>query len=246
MTYTLSALLLAAATTTAFAQTSGVIQYTETIKMDINIADGDDAIRNLLPKEQKVARVLYFTPEVALYENVSNDEKETVKEYEEGQARMMVRFDMPEEKFYSDLAGKTMLQQRDMMGRKFLIETKTDAAKWKLTGNQTKILGYACQEATMRDGETVVTAWFTSAIPVAAGPNIFGGLPGLILKADMDNGRSVIEATSISLQEVPSALVKKPSQGKKMTRDQFRAMLDERRKEMGAEGGDNVIIKVRR
>ena len=227
----------------ANAQTSGTVQYSETMKMDIKVDGENAAIMDMLPKEQKLACNLYFTQEAALYEYAKKDDVE--KEYEDGGNRMRIRMDAPDDKFYYDVTSQTMTQQRDFMGRKFLVEGKKDGTKWKLTGKQSELLGYPCQEAIMQDSNMTVTAWFTPAIPVPAGPSSFAGLPGLILKADVD-GRHIIEATNVDLKAVANDKIKKPKEGKKMTSEQFNAMMEEKRKEMGGDGNGNVIIKIRR
>lgn len=246
MRYLTLALAFTAITTTAGAQTSGTIRYNEVIKMDIDIEGSEyEALLALLPKEQKIEKVLYFTSDAALYQPVKKDEKEYNRQYEEGGAVMNIRMDVPDERFYTDLTTKTMVQQRDMMGRKFLIQSAVDSKGWKLTGRNATVLNYPCQEAVMQDDEHhQVKVWFTPALPVGVGPHRFGGLPGVILKAELDSGRLVIEATEVDLKPVAAGLIRKPNQGKKMTEAQFKAMMDERRKEMG-EGGDNIIIKVR-
>jgi GLPGLI family protein len=229
------------------AQQSGAVTYTETMKMDIRRSSGEqDELSALLPKERKFDRILYFTPEASLYKNVTAQKKEEDKTYEEGNRRVMIRMDVLDEQYYLDLTDQTLLQQKAVMGRKFLVEAKADGTKWKLTGKQDKILSYPCQEAIMQDGDQQVTAWFTPAIAVSTGPHRFNSLPGLILKLVMDDGQVVIEAKDIDLSAVPKDKIKKPKDGKKMTQEEFRAMMDERMKEMGADGDGNVIIRVRR
>lgn len=227
----------------ANAQTSGMVQYSETIKMDIKLDGENAALMDMLPKEQKLACNLYFTEHASLYEHVKKDDVD--KEYEEGGARMRIRMDAPDEKYYYDFAQQTMTEQREFMGRKFLVEGKKDGTKWKLTGKQMEFLGYPCQEAVIQDSNTMITAWFTPAIPVSTGPSSYAGLPGLILKADAD-GRHIIEATSVDLKAGAPDKIRKPKEGKKMTSEEFVAMMLEKQKEMGGDGNGNVIIRVRR
>ncbi|MDR6969073.1 GLPGLI family protein [Flavobacterium arsenatis] len=53
---------------------------------------------------------------------------------------------------------------------------------WKLKEEFKEILGYKVQCATIYFGGRNWTAWFTNEIPLAYGPYVFGGLPGLILE----------------------------------------------------------------
>ena len=53
---------------------------------------------------------------------------------------------------------------------------------WKILDDTLTIAGYKCQKATTSFSGSATTAWFTTALPVNAGPEMFAGLPGLILK----------------------------------------------------------------
>ncbi len=53
---------------------------------------------------------------------------------------------------------------------------------WKLKEDFKEIMGYKVQRATLHFSGRDWTAWFTSEIPLAYGPYVFGGLPGLILE----------------------------------------------------------------
>jgi len=58
------------------------------------------------------------------------------------------------------------------------------------------ISGYKCIRAT---NEKHHVAWFTMDIPIAEGPSIYSGLPGLIV--EYDTGKHMITAMSISLPD---------------------------------------------
>jgi GLPGLI family protein len=79
-----------------------------------------------------------------------------------------------------------------------------------------------------------ITAWFTDAIPISAGPDNYCGLPGLILALDVNNGRTVFVATEVSTK-VDASDVKQPKSGKQVTQAQF----DDERKKVFAEMQQN-------
>jgi len=113
--------------------------------------------------------------------------------------------------------------------------------------NQKIILNYPCQEAVLKDTSRKIVAWFTSAIPVSTGPNGYANLPGIILAADIDSGKVAIAATNVELKDFDAKIMIKPTEGKKVTKEQFEKIKEEKRKEMQQEfgGNGNVIIKVR-
>lgn len=224
---------------------SGIVEFNEKMALDIHF-DGDaQADLPRLPKEHTSRRVLYFTPEATLYENIPEEENMESVEEMEGGHRMIVKIDQPDEKTYIDIVNRKITDQREFMSRMFLVESPVDTFSWKFTGNQREILGYPCNEAVWMHDSVRTIAWFTPSIPVEAGPARFSGLPGLILEVITNEGKRIITATSVKLGEVADR-ISKPAKGKKMTREAFNKMVDEKRKESGEEGGNHVVIRVRR
>lgn len=234
----------------ASAQTaSGTIAYTETIKLNLNLEDGPAAqFKDLIPKEQSFDKVLYFTPETSLYATNKKPAKagEEVSSEADG-IRMAIKMAMPDEKIFTDIKGQKMVEQREFMGRKFLISSDKSRLQWKLTGKYKKVLSYNCQQAVCYIDSDTVVAWYTSAIPVSTGPQGYSGLPGMILEAS-HNSDMVITAISVDLGVIDNKLLQKPKEGKKVTKEQFRSIMEQKAKEMAEEyggGNGNVIIKVK-
>jgi GLPGLI family protein len=80
-----------------------------------------------------------------------------------------------------------------------------------------------------------VVAWFTTDIPVPAGPDFQGQLPGLILELTLNNGQQVYKAIEVS-PKVSMSKIKPPKDGKKLTAAEFTkerdALMEEMRKNM--------------
>jgi GLPGLI family protein len=94
----------------------------------------------------------------------------------------------------------------------------------------------------VRDTSNII-AWFTSEIPVSAGPEVAGQLPGLILEVDVNNGRMVYVAKEITLK-ADIASIKPPTKGKKVTRDEFRAETNKMMAEMQKNNQGNRKIMI--
>ncbi|MCB0688820.1 MAG: GLPGLI family protein [Saprospiraceae bacterium] len=56
--------------------------------------------------------------------------------------------------------------------------------RWTLVSGIENVRGMACQRAETSYGGREYVAWFTDSIPIADGPYVFSGLPGLILKVE--------------------------------------------------------------
>ncbi len=76
----------------------------------------------------------------------------------------------------------------------------------------------------------IVTAWYTMDIPVSSGPNLYGGLPGLILEISDDN--TTILCTKVVLNPKDKIAIKAPKKGKKVSQNEFNTIRANKAKEM--------------
>jgi GLPGLI family protein len=223
----------------------GTVVYNETMKLEIHL-DGDVAgMQDMLPKERKTTKLLHFTPDASIYLNSSKADEQEVNEEMAGGGTMVVKMEEPDEIRYFDIKNQKTIDQRDFMSRMFLIESNADTLPWKLTGNRRDILGFACMEASYTKDSSTTTAWFAPTIPVSTGPGNFRGLPGLILEVNVNQGKRVISAASVSMGDVTSLIVK-PKKGKKISKDDFNKMVAEKTGDQKSEGGAVFMIKVTR
>lgn len=128
-------------------------------------------------------------------------------------------------KFYTDNENNTKLIEKSFLGKEFLIEATWNNIAWKLTKEKKKIDNYTCYKAYFIDDKNpllskprVVTAWFTMDIPIAFGPNGYGGLPGLIL--ELKEGSLTYYASSIVLSNKVKE-IHKPIMGEPITEEDF-------------------------
>lgn len=224
--------------------TSGNIAFKETTKIEIKL-EGDAArFADQLPKEQVSNRQLLFNTDFSLYQPAPDAQHEEEINQQGGTMIRMINGG-ENDKIFCDLKNKKKTEQKEFMTRMFLVDGDMKTQEWKIGGNFQTIMGYNCQEAVNTDTTRKVVAWFAPVIPVSSGPAGFGGLPGMILKLDINDGKRVIVATSIG-QSLPADELIKPKDGKKVTDEEFRKIVDEKRKEMGdqnGEGGNHIIIR---
>ena len=85
--------------------------------------------------------------------------------------------------YYKDLtSGRTQVWYRTPLAGPTLSYIDTPTFSWLITGRKKILLGYETQLATCLFRGRSYEAWFAPSIPISAGPNLFGGLPGLILE----------------------------------------------------------------
>lgn len=81
---------------------------------------------------------------------------------------------------------KTFL--KDRIGRDAYSYEEDRPLSWKILSETTKIGEYKVQKAETDFAGRKWTAWFTTDLPYQDGPYKFGGLPGLIVKVEDDQG----------------------------------------------------------
>ncbi len=227
--------------------TSGRIVFEEKIKFEIHFGGDMPPMMDSLPKERKSEKILQFTTTASLYEKAPDKAEDMQMEGPEGGMRIMMM--EPDDIVYTDLAEMKTIEQKDFMSRMFLISAELKRHEWKLTGKQKTIAGYPCQEAINTDTAKNIRVWFSPMIPVSTGPAGFGNLPGMILEMNFDEGERIITAKFIEIKDIDPKIMVKPKKGKKVSRDEYKAIVDEKMKESGAEeggGGHQMIIRIQR
>ncbi|MFA6128759.1 MAG: GLPGLI family protein [Bacteroidales bacterium] len=240
--------MLGAQSDPAKAIRSGKVVYEDKAKVEIHLEGDAAALAASLPKERKSLKSLLFNESASLYTNQKAEEAAEEHMAEGGGAMVMIRMQEPDNKMYTDFAAKKQIEQREFMTRMFLIEKELGVSDWKLTGNTKDILGYTCQEAIRQPNDsTKIVAWFTPTIPIASGPGEYLNLPGLVLEVDLANGDHTLIAKSIEELPVDNKMLSKPKEGKKTTEAEFKKIVDEKMKEMGAQGtgsGTHMMIRI--
>ena len=147
---------------------------------------------------------------------------------------------------YKNVANKIMREQVEFFGKVFLISDSLSLEDWKL-GKETKQIGsYTCYKATTKrqiitrtvstEKESVqdtieieVVAWYTPQIPLSHGPDIYWGLPGLIMEINTD--KTTILCTKIELKQ-EDMKVAQPTKGEKVGREEYNTIIQEKMIEM--------------
>lgn len=244
----LKTIITALAITMAYAthgqNTSGHILYTETIKIKLDLDGvGNEEMKAMIPPAQVVKKELTFTNTESLFKNAEKPKDIDISHEEEG-GQFNIVMQVPESIIYMNLNDKSYLQSQDLLGKQFLIKDNIELKKWKMTGEQKKVLDYNCQKAILIDSIQKIVVWFTPQIPIGVGPNGLTGVPGMILAVEMDNGDRTIIATSVELKKIDPTSIVKPIKGKEVSRKEFRKIREEKMKEMGATDGGGTGVKM--
>lgn len=221
---------------TVFAQnTEGVITFEE--KMNLHRRIQNEEMKARVPEFRSNNMELIFRGDECIYKAIEEEEDE---ETNTGNVRMVFR--RPNVEIYRNYATSKRVEQRDMMDKKYLIETDIKQTAWKLGTETKKILGYECTQATLNDTarKQEIVAWFTMDLPLTAGPQNYGSLPGMILELDINKGEVLLFAKKIDLKKVKDNAIKAPTKGDKITEEELKIKRDEMMKRNG--GGPNMRI----
>jgi len=224
----------------------GEVIYEETMKLNFRFEGMNAEMMDRMPRERKSKKVLYFNEESSSYQASKEQSDDNIPGSGMGPGGGM-RFMMasPDDKVYLNFKDNLKIEQREFMTRVFLIMGEPSKDNWKLTGKQKMILNYPCQQATQIIEKDTISAWFAPSIQVSAGPGNYVNLPGLVLEVDLNNGKRIIKALLVNLKEIDKSLITQPNKGKKVSRDEFKAIVEEKMKEMGVEnrGGNMIMIR---
>ncbi|RYZ25789.1 MAG: GLPGLI family protein [Chitinophagaceae bacterium] len=211
-----------------------------------------------MPKSRTDQFELMFTPQHSIYQylpNAADDGGNST--FSGGGAVIQMRAPGINDVSYVNFTNGTRSEQREIMEKSYVVIDTPARLQWKLSDETKPILNFIARKATattinqrpvmsmengemkreMRSDTAKVTAWYTTDIPVPAGPNYAGQLPGLILELDVNNGQSVIRAVEFS-PKVSANKIKEPKDGKKLSNAEYVAerekVMDEMRKNMPA------------
>lgn len=150
---------------------------------------------------------------------------------------------------YKNIADQSYAQEREVMGKEYLIQEKSEPFEWELSGETKKVGNYTVQKASftkivdskrfstgMTEMENVkdtlqVTVWFTPEIPVSHGPENYFGLPGLILEVQNQGRTLICEKIELNPSAEP-VVIERPSKGKEISLDEFKKIEEEGMKQM--------------
>lgn len=243
-------------------QTEGRVVYERTMQMQIQVDDNEEMSR-MMPKSRTDRFELNFANNRSVWKHMEEDNNAD----EISGNGMQIRMVAPgtDDISFFNFDNGIKVEQRELFGKQFLVTDSIRKLVWKL-GEETKtILNHTCRKAVAQriskrmmmnidngkmerkevDDTTAIVAWFTADIPVSAGPEVQGQLPGLVLALDMGDGRVTYLAKEIAATADMTA-IKEPTKGKKVTPEGFTAernkMMEEMEKNNQGGGGNRRVI----
>jgi GLPGLI family protein len=123
----------------------------------------------------------------------------------------------PENIVYTDIRAKEVTALKAIFETKFLVQDTLRNLAWKEKNEIRTIAGHPCHKAVSVFCDSVyVVAFYAEDIPVSGGPEMFGGLPGMILELAIPRLHTVWTATKVEMAPVKEDDIKIPQKGKKV------------------------------
>ena len=242
-------------------QKEGKVIYQRTIQMQMRIG-GPGGNENEMPRTRTDKFEMNFANGQMIWKQM---EDEIQDDNFGGGGGMMVRSfgGGADDVTYCDFDKARKVELREFFDKKFLITDSIRRGNWKLSDETKTILNHLCRKATSQrigkrmmmnmdngkmerkevDDTSTIVAWFTTDIPVSAGPEVQGQLPGLTLSLEINNGRTVYTALEIS-PKADIVSIKEPTKGKKVTPDEFTKERNKMMEEMQKNNqGRNIQIR---
>ena len=185
--------------------------------------------------------VLEFNNEKSLYKANANSNEATQQSTGRGGGVRMLLNSQNDGIYFKNTITKEYVAERDIYGKKFLVSDTLKTYKWHLTGDVKTIGRHLCFKATTAipkidvpsdspENTTTITVWYTIEIPVSHGPEMFWGLPGLILELNTEN-RTIL-CSKIELRNDEDLVIIPPKKGKKVSQDKFDETFRKKAKEV--------------
>ena len=204
----------------------GKIVYERKANLHRRLGPEQESMKNMIP-EFDVSKVeLIFSGNESIFRRIQEEEdiRETAGESDRQVFRMRVGGD---NQLYKNYTTMKAFELTELGPKKYVIDDSVRITNWKLDESETKqIKGYACKKATGTYARGTAVAWYTEQISCPSGPDNWGGLPGMILELNMNDGEIVFAATEVS-DKGDKKLVSAPTGGKKITRKEYQKMLEE-------------------
>ena len=230
------------------------------IKMDSTQMNSEmhTQMMEMMKKQFQKTFKLTFDKEASIYKQEESLEKPQAPMGGEFQV-MIVGSGGGSDMLYKNTKEKRYADQKDTMGKIFLVKDEVEEIDWKLEADTKYIGEYQCYKATFTKmvekprtfsnsgttndteeeevedkepemEERTVTAWYTPQIPVNNGPAMYQGLPGLIL--EVHDGKLTIICSKIVINPEDKATIEEPTKGKEVNQKEYDVIMEKKAKEM--------------
>jgi GLPGLI family protein len=141
----------------------------------------------------------------------------------------------------TDFGQKTVNANKQVYEQKFNVQDTLRQLQWHITDEIRTIANYKCRKAVAKVCDTVyVVAFYTEDIMVSGGPEMFGGLPGMILELAVPRLYATWVATKVEIAAPKDTDFTFAEKGKKVNQKELGESLQSSLKSWGKFAQRNV------
>jgi GLPGLI family protein len=143
-----------------------------------------------------------------------------------------------ENSVFADLDKQLCVQKREFVDQYYVYGDSIKKIKWKIENDTRKIMGWKCRKAVGVIFDSVyVVAFYCPEIIPQGGPELFSGLPGMILGLAIPRYYTTWFATKIEIANIDESKITPPviKKSKQYTRKEMGEVLFKKYKEAGWE-----------
>lgn len=141
----------------------------------------------------------------------------------------------------TDFTTQKVKAKKNVFEQKFLVQDTMRKIDWKVKDELRTIANFKCHKAVGRICDSIyVVAFYTEDIAVSGGPEMFGGLPGMIMELAIPRLHTTWTATKVDLAPPPAKEYAVPDKGKKVTEKELYETIQNSLKDWGKWANKNV------
>jgi len=187
-------------------------------QMEDMMKEGDnwfEKIKSQIPKFNVSYFDYSFTTDHSIYKPGREDESQK-------KMRMFGAAPAADNIVYTNFKTQKITARKNVFEEQFLVQDSLQHFRWKILDEVRMIANYKCRKAlTVINDSVVVVAFYTDDIMVSGGPELFSGLPGMILEIAIPRLHTIWIATKIDLPLPAAAVFEVPQKGTKLTQDEL-------------------------
>jgi len=218
----------------------GKIEYERKINVKRQLNDLDDEQKEWIEKFK--AQIPDFnTSYFDLYFNTSKSLYKPGKEVEGGTKLWFAQSPASDNVVMTDFSTEKVKANKTVFEQKFLVEDSMRKIEWKISDEIRTIADYKCRKAVGKIFDSVyVVAFYTEDIMVSGGPEMFSGLPGMILQLAIPRMHTTWVAQKIEMVKPKDTDFAVSDKGKKTTQKELYQTLKTSFKDWGKYADKNI------
>lgn len=215
---TLSILLLAAGAGRAQFTTAGKIEFERKVNMYAQMKEMEEDGGNPFIEQMKSRMPKFNTTYFDLIFDTARTIYKPGREVEGNVFKMFGGGPATENIVLTDLNTKQVVANKKVFDQVFLVQDTMRNIEWQQKDEIRTIANYKCHKVVGKICDTVyVVAFYTQDILVGGGPEMFGGLPGMIMELAIPRLHCTWTATKVELTAPKDTDYAPPTKGKKVT-----------------------------